>query len=74
MRSALRGASDAGFNTTVFPATSAGAIFQAGMALGKFHGVMRPTTPSGLRMVKQKTFSRSDGIWWLNCRAPSPPK
>ena len=62
MRNAHSGASDAGFSTTVLPATSAGASFHAGIAAGKFHGVMRPTTPSGLRRVKQKTFSRSDGI------------
>ena len=33
--------------TTVLPATSAGAIFQTGMATGKFHGVMQATTPCG---------------------------
>ena len=27
--------------------TIAGAIFHSGMAMGKFHGVMRPATPSG---------------------------
>ena len=31
--------------TTVLPATSAGAIFQAGMQNGKFQGVMMATTP-----------------------------
>ena len=41
----------AGLNTTAFPATSAGAIFHAGMATGKFHGVMQATTPSGSRTV-----------------------
>jgi hypothetical protein len=62
-RSALSGASDAGFRTTVLPATSAGASFHAGIALGKFQGVISATTPSGLRIVKAKTFSRSEGIW-----------
>src|SRR3712207_3506515 len=37
-RHALRGATDAGFRRTVLPAMSAGASFQAGMALGKFQG------------------------------------
>ena len=37
----------AGLNTTVFPATSAGAIFHTGIAIGKFHGVMQATTPCG---------------------------
>ena len=50
-RSALSGASDAGLMTTVLPATSAGAIFHAGIAMGKFQGVMSATTPSGLRIV-----------------------
>ena len=34
------GVSSAGLSTTVLPPTSAGAIFQAGMAIGKFHGVI----------------------------------
>src|SRR4029079_16537367 len=41
------GVSLAGLNTTVFPVTSAGIIFQHGMAIGKFQGVMIPTTPIG---------------------------
>ena len=42
----------AGFHTTVFPAARAGAIFQTGMRIGKFHGVTTPTTPSGARTVR----------------------
>ena len=44
----------AGSLTTVFPAASAGAIFQASIRRGKFHGITCPTTPcdSGL----PKTF------------------
>ena len=48
---AVSGVSDAGLKTTVLPATSAGAIFQTGMATGKFQGVMQATTPSGWRSV-----------------------
>src|SRR5580704_19502360 len=48
MRHAHRGASDAGLMTTVLPQISAGAIFQAGIAMGKFQGVISPTTPIGL--------------------------
>ena len=33
------------------PKASAGAIFQAGMAMGKFHGVTSATTPKGSRRV-----------------------
>src|ERR1041385_262770 len=50
IRQELRGAAEAGFTSTVFPQMSAGAIFHAGMALGKFHGVINPTTPTGLRI------------------------
>ena len=36
------GTRSAGLMTTVLPQASAGAIFQAGMAIGKFQGVMMP--------------------------------
>src|ERR1039457_6768335 len=39
MRQELSGAADAGFTTKVLPQMSAGAIFHAGIALGKFQGV-----------------------------------
>ena len=38
-RSAVSGVVLAGFRTTVFPAASAGAIFQASISSGKFHGI-----------------------------------
>src|ERR1051325_11675910 len=41
IRHALSGAAEEGFTTTVLPQISAGASFHAGMALGKFHGVIR---------------------------------
>ena len=41
------GVSSDGLKTTVLPQTSAGMIFQDGMAIGKFHGVMMEQTPSG---------------------------
>ena len=50
-RSAVSGVSSAGLSTTVLPAASAGASFQAAIASGKFHGVIRPTTPIGSRKV-----------------------
>ena len=46
-RSASSGVSSAGFSTTVLPHTSAGASFQDGIAIGKFQGVIAPTTPDG---------------------------
>ena len=46
-RRALSGVVEAGFRTTVFPAASAGAIFQLSMSSGKFHGMTCAATPSG---------------------------
>src|SRR5256885_1648972 len=43
------GTRSAGLNTTQLPYASAGAIFQAGTAIGKFQGGVRPTTPIGSR-------------------------
>ena len=45
------GVDDAGLWTIVFPKTIAGAIFQIGIASGKFQGVMSPTTPIGTFVV-----------------------
>ena len=36
----------AGLMTTVLPAARAGAIFQAAISSGKFHGMTCPATPS----------------------------
>ena len=36
----------AGFNTTVFPAARAGAIFHAAINKGKFQGMICPATPN----------------------------
>ncbi|MNN77548.1 hypothetical protein D3C81_1940200 [compost metagenome] len=47
--SAVAGVGPAGLMTTVLPKAMAGAIFQAGMAMGKFHGVIRPKTPTAWR-------------------------
>src|SRR5205823_3505255 len=41
------GVSSAGFATTVQPAASAGAIFRVSIVIGKFHGVIAATTPTG---------------------------
>ena len=45
--SAVSGVVSAGFSTTVLPQASAGAIFQASISSGKFHGITCPATPSG---------------------------
>ena len=46
-RSAESGVVSAGLRTTVFPQASAGAIFQASISSGKFHGMICAATPSG---------------------------
>ena len=61
------GTSSAGLKTMVLPNASAGAIFQAGIASGKFHGVISPTTPSGSRVTSTSMPGRTDAIF-------SPPQ
>ena len=45
--SAENGVCEAGLTTTVQPAASAGPTLRVIIAMGKFHGVMQPTTPIG---------------------------
>ena len=70
---AFREALPAGFNTMVLPQIRAGAIFHAGMASGKFHGVMRPMTPSGSLIEAWVTPGRADGGLMPSRRQPSEP-
>src|SRR2546421_11684766 len=56
------GTRSAGLNTTQLPYASAGAIFQAGIAIGKFHGVIRPTTPIGSRGTSTLMPRRTHGM------------
>ena len=41
------GVCSAGFKTTALPAANAGASFHAAIKIGKFHGIICPTTPKG---------------------------
>ena len=41
------GVCSAGLSTTALPAAKAGASFQTAIRIGKFHGMICPTTPSG---------------------------
>ena len=50
-RSAVSGVCSAGLSTTVHPAASAGATFQAAISSGKFQGMICPHTPTGSRSV-----------------------
>ena len=65
--------SSAGFSTTVLPQTSAGQSFHAGIAIGKFQGVIAPTTPTGMRTLIMNLSRSSDGVVWPKSRRPSPP-
>ena len=47
----MSGASEEGLKTTALPVISAGAILRAGIEIGKFHGVITETTPSGSRAL-----------------------
>ena len=64
---ALAGTRLAGLNTTALPKARAGAIFQAAVAMGKFHGVMMPTTPTGSRCTSMSIPARTEAavspIW-----------
>jgi len=56
----VAGVDEAGFRITELPAISAGAIFHAGIASGKFQGVTHATTPSGWRVVKANFVADSE--------------
>jgi hypothetical protein len=60
------GTISAGFHTTVLPNAIAGASFQVGIAIGKFHGVIAVTTPSGSRRAYRNVTSE-----WLGYVSPS---
>ena len=66
------GVSLAGLKTTALPVTRAGIIFQHGMAIGKFQGVMIPAIPIGWRMLIAHLSGSSDGTVSPNIRRPSP--
>ena len=61
-RSARNGVSSAGLSTTVLPQTSAGQSFQDGIAIGKFQGVIAPTTPTGIRTLIMNLSRSSLGV------------
>ena len=57
----MAGVSGDGFQIIVLPAKSAGKIFHEGTAMGKFQGVMSPTTPEGSRTAMPNLFGK-DGL------------
>ena len=68
------GTSSAGLKTTQLPQASAGAIFQAGIASGKFHGVIAATTPIGSRVISTSMPGRVESIFSPPGRSASPAK
>ena len=61
---AISGVYSAGFQTTVLPHSSAGAMYQDGTATGKLPAVMIAATPIGRRKVKSCLSRISDGTVW----------
>src|SRR5580700_4617340 len=66
------GVSSAGLITQALPQTRAGSSFHEGIAIGKFHGVIMPQTPSGWRIAMANLFGNSEGTVGPNKRRPSP--
>ena len=52
---ALAGVKFAGFQITLLPNASAGAIFQAAVAVGKFQGEIIAITPTASRVTSTET-------------------
>ena len=61
MANAESGVSLAGLQTKAQPAASAGPALRVIMALGKFHGVMAATTPTGCLMTTMRPLGQGDG-------------
>ena len=66
-RIAVSGVSSAGLSSTVLPAASAGAKPQPAIGIGKFHGTITPTTPSG--SLKVMSTPPGTGICRPNSRS-----
>ena len=60
--SADSGVCSAGLSTIVQPAASAGAALRAGIAAGKFHGVIPAVTPTGCLSTTIRLSGFGDGI------------
>ena len=69
----MKGVSTAGLATIVQPAASAGAIFRAIIAAGKFQGVIAAATPMGSRSTTMWAPALWLGITWPSMRFASSP-
>ena len=56
------GVSGDGFRITALPSASAGATTRMPRISGKFHGVMTPTTPRGMRPATLTRVGLCDGM------------
>ncbi len=66
------GANSDGLMTMPLPARRAGKHFHDGMAMGKFHGVIIPTTPTGMRVVHAILLRSSEGTTSPKADRPCP--
>ena len=71
-RPPLAGVSGDGLSSTAFPSASAGAITRMPRTSGKFHGVMTPTTPTGIRSERENRPAWPDGSTSPTAREASP--
>ncbi|MNQ66011.1 hypothetical protein D3C85_804880 [compost metagenome] len=71
-RNAENGDCSAGLSTTLLPAASAGASFQAAMSSGKFHGTTAAITPNGSRVMVANTFAAVGATWSYSLSRLSP--
>ena len=69
IQSAVNRIYSAGLSTIMHPAASAGAHFQATISIGKFQGMIWPTTPIGSRIVEQKWSPRMGRVWPVSLSA-----
>ena len=56
------GVSVAGLQTKAQPAASAGPAFRVIIALGKFHGVIAATTPTGCLITTMRPLGQGEGM------------
>ena len=72
--SATAGVYSDGFQTTEFPVSNAGMMYQDGTAAGKFPAVIISAVPTGMRNVNKFLFGISLGTVCPYRRRPSPKK
>ena len=57
----MTGVCGSGLRTTALPSASAGATTRIPSTLGEFHGVIAPTTPTGIRRTIDSRPFTADG-------------